>query len=252
MKILGIIPARYASSRFPGKPLVHIKGKSMVQRVYEQAKQVIDTVFIATDDLRIRNHILEIGANAIMTSNKHKSGTERCAEALKIITQDQPEYYDIVVNIQGDEPLISPEAIKQLINAFNDNNVQIATLVNKLQYSDELNNKNTVKVILNKNNYAQYFSRALIPFVQNEQIKQKITFYKHIGIYAYKPKILLEITSLPQSNTEIAESLEQNRWIEYDYKIKAIITSYKSVSVDTPKDLEKVLLLLQQREKNNK
>ncbi len=249
MKVLGIIPARYASTRFPGKPLVHIKGKSMIQRVYERAKQAIDNVVVATDDARIRNHVLDFGGNAILTSNKHRSGTDRCAEALELIADSHLDKFDVVVNIQGDEPLISIEAISQLISAFEDNEIQIATLVNKVRFSQQLENKNIVKVFVDARLFARYFSRSLIPFVRNEEDLPRIYFYKHIGIYAYKPEILMEITKLEPTNFEIAESLEQNRWLENGYSIKAVITRYESIGVDTPKDLEKVLKILQKTEK---
>ena len=244
MKILGIIPARYASSRFPGKPLIHIEGKSMVQRVYEQAKKAIDQVIIATDDIRIKNHVLDFGAEAIITSNKLRSGTERCAEALRIFFDNGFNDYDVVVNVQGDEPLINPYAIKLLINAFEDKNLQIATLINENVEQNELEDPNVVKVVTTKDNYALYFSRFPIPYIRDKEIANKIKFYKHIGIYAFRPQILLQITQLEPSNLEIAESLEQNRWLEYGYRIKTLLTDYQSVSIDTPKDLEKLLKIL--------
>ena len=244
MKILGIIPARFESSRFPGKPLVDIAGKSMIQRVYEQCQKSsrLDKVLVATDDLRILDHLKSFGGEGIMTSSKHTSGTDRCGE----VAEQFPEF-DILVNIQGDEPMIDPHQIDLLCSCYNNLNTRIATLVKLIHTKDELVNENTPKVILNKNHQAVYFSRATIPYLRGKKIDNWLsehTFYKHIGIYAFKRQTLSEITKLPLSDLEIAEGLEQLRWIENGYAIQAAITDQESQAIDTPDDLIKVLKLL--------
>jgi 3-deoxy-manno-octulosonate cytidylyltransferase (CMP-KDO synthetase) len=241
MKTLGIIPARYASTRFPGKPLVDIAGKSMIQRVYEQAKKCIhlSEVIVATDDDRIFKHVHEFGGNAAMTSSDHQSGTDRCAEvALK-----HPEY-NVIINIQGDEPYIDPEQITKLIICFNDANTQIATLIKKILTEQELHNTNSPKVIINKPLEAIYFSRSPLPHIRGQEPQnwlQYFTYFKHIGIYGYRADILQQITKLPVSSLEKAESLEQLRWIENGYKIKVAETQLETYAIDTPEDLEKFI-----------
>ena len=244
MKILGIIPARFESSRFPGKPLIDIAGKSMIQRVYEQCQKSsrLDKVIVATDDQRILDHLKTFGGQGIMTSSIHASGTDRCGE----VAEHFPEF-DILVNIQGDEPMIDPHQIDLLCSCYDDLNTQIATLVKLIHTNEELVNENTPKVILNKNHQAVYFSRATIPYLRGKKIDNWLSehaFYKHIGIYAFKRQILSEITKLPVSNLEIAEGLEQLRWIENGYPIQAAITTKESQAIDTPDDLIKVLKLL--------
>jgi len=240
MKTLGIIPARYASTRFPGKPLVDIAGKSMIQRVYEQAKKCIhlSEVIVATDDDRIFNHVTGFGGVAIMTSSDHQSGTDRCAEvALK-----HPGY-DTIINIQGDEPYIDPEQISKLISCFNDGNTQIATLIKKVLTEQELHNTNSPKVIINKHSEAIYFSRSPLPHIRGQEPQnwlQHFTYFKHIGIYGYRADILQQITKLPISPLEKAESLEQLRWIENGYKIKVAETELETYAIDTPEDLKKL------------
>ena len=242
MNIIGIIPSRFGSTRFPGKPLVDINGTSMIQRVYEQAKKAkrLNEVVIATDDQRIFDHVTEFGGHVIMTVPTHQSGTDRCAE---IISKDNKHDYVVVINIQGDEPYIHPEQIDQLCACFDNPDTHIATLVNEIKSSDELFNHNNIKVILNKLGEAIYFSRSPIPYCRNfpeqEWIKHN-TYYKHIGIYGYRRDTLLEIAKLEKTKLEITESLEQLRWIENGYKIRAEITSYESISIDTPEDLLKV------------
>ena len=240
LKILGIIPARYASSRFPGKPLALIAGKPMIQHVYEKVAKSLDYVAVATDDKRIFDAVEKFGGTAIMTSPKHKSGTERCLEALEKFEQQKKINFDIIINVQGDEPLISPDVINLLKTAFENKDTEIATLANEVYYSDEIISPNLVKLTLSKNRFARYFSRYPIPFVRNEQDKMKVKFFTHIGIYAYRNDILKKICNLPETNTEIAEKLEQNRWLENDLKIKVILTDYKTIGVDTREDLEKV------------
>ncbi len=242
MKILGIIPSRFASTRFPGKPLVDIDGKSMIQRVYEQCvkSKRLFKVVIATDDDRILNHVLDFGGNAIMTSPQHLSGTDRCAE---IVKKEEASDWSVVINIQGDEPYIHPDQIDLLCSTFDSAETQISTLVKKITTTDELFNHNNVKVVLNKKNEAIYFSRSPIPYNRNfpeqEWLKHS-TYYKHIGIYGYRSDVLLEIAELAKTNLEMTESLEQLRWIENAYVIKAAITSLDSIAIDTPEDLAKV------------
>ncbi len=242
MNILGIIPARYNSTRFPGKPLADINGKSMVQRVYEQCalSKKLSRVLIATDDERIANHIREFGGQVVMTSPQHLSGTDRCAE---IISNDSEINWDVVINIQGDEPYIHPDQIDLLCSIFENENTPIGTLVKKITSPDELFNHNNVKVILNKKGEAIYFSRSPIPYNRNfpeqEWLKYSI-YYKHIGIYGYRAEVLKEISMLPKTNLEVTESLEQLRWIENGYVIHAEITSLESIAIDTPEDLLKV------------
>ena len=242
MKIIGIIPARYASTRFPGKPLVDIQGKSMIQRVYEQCVKAdkLSSVLIATDDQRIYDHVISFGGKAWMTSHEHQSGTDRCAE---IIESGKAGDWDAVINIQGDEPYIHPEQINLLCEVMQEKGVAIGTLVKKIDAQSELFNHNNVKVVLNNKLDAIYFSRSPIPFNRNfpedEWLKHS-TYYKHIGIYGYKTKTLLEISKLAKTNLEVTESLEQLRWIENGYQIKAAVTHLESVAIDTPDDLLKI------------
>ncbi len=242
MKIIGIIPARYASTRFPGKPLVDIDGKTMIQRVYEQCKlsSMLSEVLIATDDTRIYDHVISFGAKAFMTSPEHQSGTDRCAEIIRANTDRQ---WDAVVNIQGDEPYIHPEQIDLLCGLLVDQKAAIATLIKKISGSDELFNHNNVKVVVNNKSEAIYFSRSPIPYNRNfpeqEWLKHS-TYYKHIGIYGYAVNTLLAIAELAKTNLEITESLEQLRWIENGYKINVAITELESIAIDTPSDLLKI------------
>jgi 3-deoxy-manno-octulosonate cytidylyltransferase (CMP-KDO synthetase) len=243
----GIIPARYASARFPGKPLVMIGDKSMVQRVYEQALKSIDIVYIATDDDRICEAVRKFGGNAVMTSADHQSGTDRCAEAVDKIMQETGKRIDIVVNIQGDEPFIRPEQIDLLKSCFNDKNVQIATLIRKTTPGEDIFNPNQPKVILDSDGNAIYFSRTAIPYIRDANPSEwsvKHIYYKHLGLYAYNTDVLKKITKLSRSALEIAESLEQNRWIENGFKIRCTATEWKSIGVDTPEDLKRAILFL--------
>lgn len=241
MKILGIIPARYGSTRFPGKPLVSINGISMIQRVYEQAlkSKRLSRVIIATDDERIRKHAEEFNGEVVMTSPRHLSGTDRCAEVIRKSTDS----WDAVINIQGDEPYIHPEQIDLLGSCFELTDVRLATLVKKINSPEELFNHNNVKVVLNKRKEAIYFSRSPIPYNRNfpeqEWLRHSI-YYKHIGIYGYKTDTLAEVAALEKTNLEITESLEQLRWIENGYTIHAAVTDFESIAIDTPEDLEKV------------
>jgi 3-deoxy-manno-octulosonate cytidylyltransferase (CMP-KDO synthetase) len=245
----GIIPARYASSRFPGKPLAVIGGKLMIQRVYEQASKTLNTVYVATDDSRIYGAVLDFGGNAVMTSSEHQSGTDRCAEAVNIITKEKGIKVDVVVNIQGDEPFIRPEQIDLLASCFADKSVELATLVREVEPGEDITNPNHPKVILDMSGNALYFSRAVIPFIRDAEASEWTrihTYYKHIGLYAYTTGTLNEITLLPRSPLEKTESLEQNRWLQNGYKIRTALTRWEGFCIDTPGDLENALKFLDQ------
>ena len=250
MKFIGIIPARYASTRFPGKPLADMDGKPMIQRVYEQVKGVLDAVCVATDDVRIEEAVKAFGGEVVMTSDQHRSGTDRCYEAYCKVGQG----YDVVVNIQGDEPFIQPKQIEILKGCFTDDSIQIATLVKPFRPDDDfettLFNANSPKVVLNKNSEALYFSRSIIPYMRGKHYKEWLpnhTYYKHIGLYAYRATTLQEITRLPQSSLELAESLEQLRWLENGYKIKVGITEQETIGIDTPEDMERALAFMREK-----
>lgn len=243
MKFIAIIPARYASTRFPGKPLADMNGKPMIQRVYEQVKKAIDNVWVATDDTRIFDTVLAFGGKAVMTSPDHKSGTDRIQEAYSTIN----EPFDVIINVQGDEPFIQPEQIEALKDCFDSKDVQLATLVKPFKKEDGFDvlfNPNSPKVVINKKNEAIYFSRSIVPYIRDVHHTEwlhKHTFYKHIGMYAYRYDVLKEITQLPQSSLEKAESLEQLRWIENGYKIRVGYTNVETIGIDTPEDMEKAL-----------
>ncbi len=235
--IIGVIPARYASTRFPGKPLIDIGGKSMIQRVYEQCKKtnVLNDVIVATDDQRIVDHVLAFGGKVVMTADTHQSGTDRCAE----VVSNYQGKCDAVINIQGDEPFIDPRQIELLASAFQNESTQIATLIKKISSEEEVRNPNVVKAIANKNNQAIYFSRSPIPYRRNPGVD--ITYFKHVGIYGYRKQVLAEITQLPMGKLEQAESLEQLRWVENGYSIVLKETDLETIAIDTPDDLERVL-----------
>ena len=239
MKFLGIIPARYASTRFPAKPLALLGGKTVIQRVYEQVAGVLDDAYVATDDERIEAAVKAFGGKVVMTSVDHKSGTDRCYEAACKIGGD----FDVVVNIQGDEPFIQPSQLHAVKACFDDATTQIATLVKPFAASDAfaaLENVNSPKVVVNHNWNALYFSRSIIPYQRNadkQEWLQHHTYYKHIGLYAYRTGVLREITALPQSSLEVAESLEQLRWLENGYTIKVGISTIETIGIDTPEDL---------------
>ncbi len=245
MKVLGIIPARYASTRFPGKPLAVIAGKPMVQWVYERASSVFEWCYVATDDDRIKNTVEAFGGRVVMTSELHRSGTDRCAEALDRIEAELQLRFDVVVNIQSDEPFIQPEQLQTVIQCFSNPDTQIATLVKPFVNDEDIFNPNSPKVVLNSKGEAIYFSRSVIPYLrgkdpENWQLLHK--YYKHIGLYAYRPDILRKLTRLPQTTLELAESLEQLRWIENGYRIATVETDTETLAVDTPEDLERVKL----------
>jgi len=240
-KAIVIIPARFASTRFPGKPLVKIGSKTMIELVFEQASKCksISDVYVATDHEEIQKAVLAFGGKVVMTSENCQSGTDRCAEVVSTREIDE----EIVVNIQGDEPFIKPEQIEQLVHLMQSESVQIGTLAKKITDSETIFNPNVVKLVLSKKGKALYFSRNPIPFmrgVENQNWLEHGSFFKHIGIYAYQKSMLLEITKLPQSKLELAESLEQLRWLEAGYDVYVAETNWESIGIDTPEDLEKV------------
>ena len=239
MKVVGIIPARYASTRFPGKPLALIKGKPMIQRVYEQAlKSQLDEVVVATDDVRIADAVMDFGGRYVLTDPNHRSGTDRCREALDLLDKQ----YDAVVNVQGDEPFIDPLQINQVMELISRDDTQLASLSKKIVDEDELFSPNTVKVVMDKQGNALYFSRNPIPYMRNvdrnEWLKNGV-FYKHIGIYAYKSETLRRIAEMQPTALEVSESLEQLRWLENGLDIRIGITDTENVSIDQPRDIEK-------------
>jgi 3-deoxy-manno-octulosonate cytidylyltransferase (CMP-KDO synthetase) len=251
LRFIAIIPARYASTRFPAKPLALLGGKPVIQRVYEQVTGVISSAVVATDDERIAEVVKSFGGQVVMTSPNHKSGTDRCWEAY----QKLGEEYDVVINVQGDEPFIAHSQLKAIMECFEDENTDIATLVKPFVESDglaALENPNSPKGVLDSESRAIYFSRSVIPYlrgVEPEQWLSSHTFYKHIGMYAFRSDVLGKITSLPQSTLELAESLEQLRWLENGYKIGVGISDVETVGIDTPEDLQRAEEFLANREK---
>jgi 3-deoxy-manno-octulosonate cytidylyltransferase (CMP-KDO synthetase) len=242
INIIGIIPARYASTRFPGKPLVDIKGKAMIQRVYEQAQKSksLSSVVVATDDERIEKTVKAFGGEVVMTSPTHPTGTDRCAETYEKLQVKA----DAVVNIQGDEPFIDPQQIDLLCSCFEDSRTELATLVKKIESKETLFNPNSPKVIVDTNGFAIYFSRHPIPYLRGAKEDQWLnvhTYYQHIGLYGYRVDALRRITKLNPSSLEKAESLEQLRWIENGFKIKTSVTTLDTLAVDTPEDLERIM-----------
>lgn len=244
---IGIIPARYASTRFPGKPLADIGGMTMIERVYRQASKALDSVVVATDDDRIFSAVESFGGKAVMTSTRHRSGTDRCYEAYRLSGSDA----SVIVNIQGDEPFVDPRQIEAVKGCFDAPDVDIATLVRRFDPSrgyEALANPNTPKVVLDNRRNALYFSRSVIPYfrgAERETWPEKTVYYTHIGMYAYRASVLAELVSLPQSSLELAESLEQLRWLQAGYKIRAGITDIATIGIDTPADLEAAIRYLQ-------
>ena len=238
MKFIGIIPARYASTRFPGKPLAMLGGRTVIQRVYEQAAAVLEEAYVATDDERIFKAVEEFGGRVVMTRQDHKSGTDRIEEAAeKIGTQA-----DVIINIQGDEPFIQKSQIETLKSLFENSETQIGTLGKKFESIEAATNPNSPKIVTDKNGFALYFSRSVIPYIRGkEQAEwlQHFPFLKHLGLYAYRRDVLRQITQLPQSPLEMAESLEQLRWLENGYRIRVGLTDMETVGIDTPDDLRR-------------
>lgn len=245
MKFIGIIPARFNSTRFPGKPLAIVKGETMIRRVYQQALKCneLHEVIVATDDQRIFDHVNEFG-KAVMTSSNHPTGSDRCLEAFTLINENNTyPGNSVIINIQGDEPFIQPQQISLLIQAFDSPATQIATLVKAIETNEELFNENVVKAVINTQGNAMYFSRQPIPFLRSmppDQWVSNARYYKHIGLYAYTADVLKQLSSLPGGHYEIAESLEQLRWLESGFSIRVMQTALQSHAVDTPQDLIKI------------
>ena len=245
LNFIAIIPSRYGSFRFPGKPLADIAGKSMIQRVYEQAQKAMTEVWVATDDERISVAVQSFGGKVVMTSDLHQSGTDRCAEAVMKISQITGIRYDVVVNVQGDEPFMQPDQIELMISSFNEEtDAEIATLIQPILINEDIFRPDMVKVVLDSKGNAMYFSRSPIPYVvgvKEENWLENFTFYGHVGLYAYRTDILHKLAKLPKSSLESSESLEQLRWIENGFRIKTKITHYDSFGIDTMEDLQKAL-----------
>ena len=238
MKYIAIIPARYASTRFPGKPLAMLGGKTVIRRVYEQAVQVLDEVYVATDDERISKAVADFGGRAVMTRADHKSGTDRIEEAAEQIGTDA----DIIINIQGDEPFVQGSQIETLKHLFDDGTTQIGTLGKRFETMEEVMNPNSPKIATDLNGRALYFSRSVIPYVRGVEQSEwlsRFPYLKHLGLYAYRRDVLAEVTRLPQSPLELAESLEQLRWLENGYCIRVGLTDVETVGIDTPEDLQR-------------
>ncbi|MBO5591900.1 MAG: 3-deoxy-manno-octulosonate cytidylyltransferase [Prevotella sp.] len=246
MNFTAIIPARYASTRFPGKPLALLGNKPVIQHVYEQATSVLNEVWVATDDDRIREAVEKFGGRVVMTRADHKSGTDRIEEAAeKTGTQA-----DVVINIQGDEPFVQPSQIKTLMQLFDNADTQIGTLGKHFENIEAVNNPNSPKIVTDKQGFALYFSRSVIPYIRGAQDNEWLShfpFLKHLGLYAYRREVLQEITQLPQSSLEIAESLEQLRWLENGYRIRVGLTDVETVGIDTPEDLQRAEEFLKSR-----
>jgi 3-deoxy-manno-octulosonate cytidylyltransferase (CMP-KDO synthetase) len=243
--IVGIIPARFASTRFPGKPLIDIQGKTMIQRVYEQAKKStsLNKVVVATEDERIRQHVLSFGGEAVMTAADHPTGTDRCWEAL----QQVGGRYQYVINIQGDEPFIDPSQIEQLASVLRDGKTELATLMIPVDSEAVLFDPGEAKIVVNEKMQALYFSRTVIPYLKGVEKGEWHThhrYYRHVGMYAYRTDVLAQITKLGVSPLEKAESLEQLRWIEHGFTVQCALTGFDSHCIDTPDDIQKVLLLM--------
>ena len=247
MRFIALIPARYASTRFPGKPLAMLGGKSVIQRVYEQVSQVVDETYVATDDQRIFDAVEAFGGKVVMTRSDHKSGTDRIEEAAEKIGGD----YDVVVNVQGDEPFIQASQIETVCKCFDDPTTQIATLGKPFGNDMEaIGNPNSPKIVVDKNGFALYFSRSVIPFVRGKGTAEwpsSYPFLKHLGLYAYRRDVLREVTQLPQGMLEKAESLEQLRWLENGYRIRVGLTDTETVGIDTPADLERAEKFLEMK-----
>ncbi|MFC2759869.1 3-deoxy-manno-octulosonate cytidylyltransferase [Hallella multisaccharivorax] len=248
MNIIAIIPARFASTRFPGKPLAMLAGKPVIEHVYEQVGQVLSEVWVATDNSRIYDAVIAFGGKAVMTRADHKSGTDRIEEAAEKINSKA----DVIVNVQGDEPFIQPSQIETLCGLFDNPTTQIATLGKPFDSMDAVRNSNSPKIVTDNNGFALYFSRSVIPFVRGKEPDTWLTqfpFLKHLGIYAYRREVLREVTSLPMSTLEKAESLEQLRWLQNGYRIRVGITNVETVGIDTPEDLKRAEEFLINQEK---
>ena len=238
MKFIGIIPARYASTRFPGKPLALLGGKPVIQHVYEKVAAVLEAAYVATDDERIYDAVKSFGGHVVMTRKDHKSGTDRIEEAIEKIGGE----WDVVVNVQGDEPFVAKSQLDTICHCFDDPTTQIATLGKPFESMEAVQNPNSPKIVVDNMGFAMYFSRSVIPYVRGKEESSWLTHYpflKHLGIYAYRKDVLRQVTQLPQSSLEIAESLEQLRWLQNGFKIKVGTTDVETVGIDTPQDLER-------------
>lgn len=238
MKFIGIIPARYASTRFPGKPLALLGGKPVIQHVYEKVAAVLEAAYVATDDERIYDVVKSFGGQVVMTRTDHKSGTDRIEEAIEKIGGE----WDVVVNVQGDEPFVAKNQLDTICHCFDDPTTQIATLGKPFENMEAVQNPNSPKIVVDNMGFAMYFSRSVIPYVRGKEMSSWLTHYpflKHLGIYAYRKDVLRQVTQLPQSSLEIAESLEQLRWLQNGFKIKVGTTDVETVGIDTPQDLER-------------
>ena len=238
MKFIGIIPARYASTRFPGKPLALLGGKPVIQHVYEKVAAVLEAAYVATDDERIYDVVKSFGGQVVMTRTDHKSGTDRIEEAIEKIGGE----WDVVVNVQGDEPFVAKSQLDTICHCFDDPTTQIATLGKPFESMEAVQNTNSPKIVVDNMGFAMYFSRSVIPYVRGKEMSSWLTHYpflKHLGIYAYRKDVLRQVTQLPQSSLEIAESLEQLRWLQNGFKIKVGTTDVETVGIDTPQDLER-------------
>ena len=253
MKFTAVIPARYASTRFPGKPLAMLGGKTVIQRVYEQAASVLSEVYVATDDERILSAVEAFGGRAVMTRTDHKSGTDRIEEAVEKIEKqgmDKEGQGDVIINIQGDEPFVQPSQIKTLMSLFDDPETQIGTLGKRFESMEAVQNPNSPKIVTDHRGFALYFSRSVIPFIRGIEVEDWLSHYpflKHLGVYAYRREVLAEVTKLPQGVLEKAESLEQLRWLENGYRIRVGMTEVETVGIDTPADLDRAEQFLKQR-----
>jgi len=248
MKFVAIIPARYASTRFPGKPLAVLGGKTVIQRVYEQVSRVLDEAYVATDDERIFQAVEAFGGKAVMTRTDHKSGTDRIQEAATKIGTDA----DVIINVQGDEPFIQPSQIETLMHLFDDSTTQIGTLGKPFESMETVENPNSPKIVTDNRGFALYFSRSVIPYIRGKERGEwfgEYPFLKHLGIYAYRREVLAEVTCLPQSSLEKAESLEQLRWLQNGYRIRVGLTDVETVGIDTPEDLRRAEEFLAQATK---
>ena len=238
MKFMAIIPARYASTRFPGKPLAVLGGKTVIQRVYEQVSSVLSEVYVATDDQRIYDCVEGFGGKAVMTREDHKSGTDRIEEAVEKIGTDA----DIIINVQGDEPFIQPSQVETLMHLFDAPETQIGTLGKLFESMEAVENPNSPKIVTDNRGFALYFSRSVIPYIRGIERNDwfgQYPFLKHLGIYAYRREVLAEVTRLPQSSLEKAESLEQLRWLQNGYRIRVGLTDVETIGIDTPEDLQR-------------
>ena len=238
MKFIGIIPARYASTRFPGKPLALLGGKPVIQHVYEKVAAVLEAAYVATDDERIYDVVKSFGGQVVMTRTDHKSGTDRIEEAIEKLGGK----WDVVVNVQGDEPFVAKSQLDTICHCFDDPTTQIATLGKPFESMEAVQNPNSPKIVVDNMGFAMYFSRSVIPYVRGKEKSSWLTHYpflKHLGIYAYRKDVLRQVTQLPQSSLEIAESLEQLRWLQNGFKIKVGTTDVETVGIDTPQDLER-------------